>query len=308
MKILLIRPGALGDTILTLPVIDAIRSKHPDSEITLLGSSQFSFLLPQDIRTVSYESREWAWIFEASPCHNLPSKTDIDVAYVVLKNSNTVVRNLHNAGIPTIVASSSPQEGVSLVQTLCRRLCLPDPQRKAWLEQFQTKRKYNRLWVAPGSGSRKKNAPIALFSEAVRVIREHHDVELVVTLGESDRWFLDDEDFVGFTKGSNAKTIHDSSLQNIMLTCCNSVLYIGNDSGASHLAAALNIPAILFFTVTDPQVWGPFAPTKNLLFQRVTGRHIIGSREHEDLLRRIAGFATKHISESNTRYFRSNLP
>lgn len=303
MKILLIRPGALGDTILTLPVIDAIRSKHPNSEITLLGSKQFDFLIPQNIKTVSYDSRDWAWVFETTRCRNPTRKTDVDVAYVILKNGQTVVKNLRNAGILTILASSSPQEGESLVQTLCRRLCLPDPQRKAWLEQFQTERKYNRLWVAPGSGSRTKNAPLMLFSEAVNVILQHYDLKLVVTLGESDRWLLDDDDFAGFINRFDAKIIHDEPLKNIVLTCCNSAIYIGNDSGASHLAAALNIPAILFFTVTDPAIWGPFALTKNMLIQRVTSSHSIVSTEDEYRLSHTADFAIQHISESITTYF-----
>ena len=33
--------------------------------------------------------------------------------------------------------------------------------------------------------------------------------------------------------------------------------YIGNDSGITHLAAALGIPAIALFGPTDPTVWGP---------------------------------------------------
>lgn len=303
MKILLIRPGALGDTILTLPVIDAIRSKHPDSEITLLGSKQYAFLLPPDVSAISYDCREWAWIFEPTSSNNLNAQTNVDIAYVVLKNSETVARNLRNVGVKTIVASSSPQEGESLVQTLCRRLCLPAPQRKAWLEQFQTERKYNRLWVAPGSGSRTKNAPIILFSEAVNVILQHYDLKLVVTLGESDRWLLNDDDFAGFINRFDAKILHDTPLKNIVLTCCNSAIYIGNDSGASHLAAALNIPAILFFTVTNPEIWSPFAPTNNLLIQRVINSHSIVSTEDEYRLSQTADFAIQHISESITTYF-----
>jgi heptosyltransferase-3 len=34
-------------------------------------------------------------------------------------------------------------------------------------------------------------------------------------------------------------------------------LYIGNDSGISHLAAAVGTPAIVLFGPTDPTVWAP---------------------------------------------------
>jgi len=34
-------------------------------------------------------------------------------------------------------------------------------------------------------------------------------------------------------------------------------LYIGNDSGVTHLAAAVGTPVIAIFTATNPAVWGP---------------------------------------------------
>ena len=37
-------------------------------------------------------------------------------------------------------------------------------------------------------------------------------------------------------------------------------LYIGNDSGIGHLAAALGTPTLSIFTVTDPRIWAPRGP------------------------------------------------
>jgi len=34
-------------------------------------------------------------------------------------------------------------------------------------------------------------------------------------------------------------------------------LFIGNDSGITHLAAAVGTPVLALFGPTDPQVWGP---------------------------------------------------
>ncbi len=34
-------------------------------------------------------------------------------------------------------------------------------------------------------------------------------------------------------------------------------LYIGNDSGVTHMAAALNIPTLAIFGPTDPVLWSP---------------------------------------------------
>jgi ADP-heptose:LPS heptosyltransferase len=34
-------------------------------------------------------------------------------------------------------------------------------------------------------------------------------------------------------------------------------IFVGNDSGISHLAAAVGTPMVAFFRVTDPRVWAP---------------------------------------------------
>jgi heptosyltransferase-3 len=36
-----------------------------------------------------------------------------------------------------------------------------------------------------------------------------------------------------------------------------SALYLGNDSGISHLAAACGVPSVVIFSVTDASIWSP---------------------------------------------------
>ncbi len=42
-------------------------------------------------------------------------------------------------------------------------------------------------------------------------------------------------------------------------------LYLGNDSGITHLAAASGTPTIALFGPTDPQVWGPKGPQVSII-------------------------------------------
>ncbi len=44
-------------------------------------------------------------------------------------------------------------------------------------------------------------------------------------------------------------------------------LYIGNDSGITHLAAALGVPVIAIFVDSDPQVWAPRGRRVRVLWQ-----------------------------------------
>ncbi|MER3484977.1 MAG: hypothetical protein C4345_02345, partial [Chloroflexota bacterium] len=40
-----------------------------------------------------------------------------------------------------------------------------------------------------------------------------------------------------------------------VLSCCD--VYVGNDSGVTHLAAALDVPVVALFGPTDPRMWAP---------------------------------------------------
>ena len=49
-------------------------------------------------------------------------------------------------------------------------------------------------------------------------------------------------------------------------------IFVGNDSGISHLAAAVGTPVAAFFRATDPRVWAPRGPSVNdVLFQSNDG-------------------------------------
>jgi ADP-heptose:LPS heptosyltransferase len=40
-------------------------------------------------------------------------------------------------------------------------------------------------------------------------------------------------------------------------------IFVGNDSGISHLAAAVGTPVQAFFRTTEPRIWSPLGPSVN---------------------------------------------
>jgi len=44
-----------------------------------------------------------------------------------------------------------------------------------------------------------------------------------------------------------------------------SSLFIGNDSGPAHIAAAYGIPVVVFFGPSDPRIWGPWRTASRIL-------------------------------------------
>lgn len=55
-------------------------------------------------------------------------------------------------------------------------------------------------------------------------------------------------------------------------------LYIGNDSGVTHLAASMGAPTIAIFGPTDPLVWGPRGPSTELLQELWSDDEILDPR------------------------------
>ena len=43
------------------------------------------------------------------------------------------------------------------------------------------------------------------------------------------------------------------------------MLFVGNDSGPAHMAAAFGVPVIVIFGSSDPVIWAPWRTTSEVL-------------------------------------------
>lgn len=92
--------------------------------------------------------------------------------------------------------------------------------------------------IHPFSGSRKKNWPLEQFREAAR------------SLPLPGEWCAGPEEVL-----DEARRFDDLGALGEWLATA--ALFIGNDSGISHLAAACGVPTVAVFTETNPAVWAP---------------------------------------------------
>ena len=53
--------------------------------------------------------------------------------------------------------------------------------------------------------------------------------------------------------------------------------YVGNDSGITHLAAALGVPVAALFGPTDPNRWAPRGRDVQILMQPVSPRQVLSA-------------------------------
>jgi ADP-heptose:LPS heptosyltransferase len=64
---------------------------------------------------------------------------------------------------------------------------------------------------------------------------------------------------------SHVDVLQNYSLQSLAVILRQSRLYLGNDSGISHLAAAAGAPSVVLFGPSNPCVWRPVGPNVRVL-------------------------------------------
>lgn len=109
------------------------------------------------------------------------------------------------------------------------------------------------LILHPGSGSSRKNYSLSFYQRVIDVLPEYDFNHIRVILGPAEEK-IRDEDFPALMVSRPREV---SSLAQLL---AKAHLYIGNDSGASHLAGILGTPTIAFYKSTDPDLWGVVGP------------------------------------------------
>jgi ADP-heptose:LPS heptosyltransferase len=119
--------------------------------------------------------------------------------------------------------------------------------------------------IHPGSGSPKKNWPADRFAEIARRLRRR---------GPAAAWLAGPAELERGTLPADlagGAVVREPALERLagILACAD--IYIGNDSGATHLAAAVRrpgggrTPTIALFGPSDARVWGPRGPNVRII-------------------------------------------
>jgi hypothetical protein len=278
-RIAIVRPGALGDTVLLLPTVQRIREELPHAALTLVGShwtSDLVPLLPVPWQFVSFESPELAGLFAERGCCAPPSALcDQDLVVIYTSEPDgAFVRNVRRscAGlvIPWLV---EPPPGVhaachfaaAVAAALPREDELPIPSLRAtsggrrhagrWLEAHGLSARGPLAVVHPGSGGRWKCWPALHFAELIcRLAGRGWKAALLQ--GPADARAC--EAVSSLLAGPPTMPVAEfDSLEMVAGLIARADAFVGSDSGVTHLAAALGVSTVAAFGPTDPAVWGP---------------------------------------------------
>jgi heptosyltransferase III len=285
-RILVVRSGALGDTILTLPLLESICRFRPDCRVLFVGSRAYKSLVPPDISFQALDSPEWLWLFSET-ISPPPGTTDaFKEAYVILNQPGTVIGNLQKSGVKTIRhTSSKPQAGRHLVESMHLGLGMPIPARAPALSHLSPTRTKDLIWLHPGSGSPGKCLPLDVMASLAETLKACTGWDLAVTAGREDAFLTGHPAWERLTAAPGTCLYLNRPLAEICEELGAARLFVGNDSGISHMAAGLGVPSIVFFVSTEPAQWAPWVPEIQIKVVDVR----TASRDPEGLGRDILG-------------------
>jgi heptosyltransferase-2 len=302
-RILVIRGGAIGDFILTLPALKALRDARPRAHIEILGYKHIAVLAEnrfyaQGTRSIEYGPLAKFFAVNSQLPRELAdyfASFDLIVSYL-FDPDRIFEQNLRRCGVENLICGpgrilengnhaarqlARPIEELGIeVVDLSERIFPSSPDRE-FAREFLGNVSSQIIAIHPGSGSPHKNWPLenwmALFSRsggfpaAERNRTNSRECpSLVVISGEADEvqtkrleqewsdrnvWF--------------AKSLPLPQLAAVL----EQSLFIGHDSGISHLAAAAGTNCILLFGPTDPNIWAP--QNNNVRVLRAPGERLI---------------------------------
>jgi ADP-heptose:LPS heptosyltransferase len=264
-RILVLRGGALGDFIVTLPALARLRRAWPGARIELAGNATAAQLGRDagllDAVHAQHEAR-WSVLYTDTP---LPpdfgawlAPFDLVVSFWPDPEGQLGRHFPRHPGQRFLSAAAQPAAAPAAAHysgALDPLGLEPVPCHFSLRPPSSGTPPGRSLVIHPGSGSPRKNWPAERWRALIPLLEP--PLALVVGEAETAGW----RDFAR----PGVTVLTGMSLARLADHLAAARLFIGHDSGISHLAAACGVPCLLLFGPTDPARWAPHAPHVRVL-------------------------------------------
>jgi len=237
LRRLIIRPGGIGDCILSLPAIDHLRTEYtevwvPSTIVPLIRFAPARAMASTGIDLLGLDGVDPP----AELIANLRSFDSIVSWYGA--NRAEFREQVHALGLPFRFLDALPGPAAKihaadffLQQAGGSGLAVP---------RIECEHKTSGVFavIHPFSGSARKNWALERFREVA--------AQLAIPV----RWCAGPEEAL-------EDAMRFENLYELADWLAGARIYIGNDSGITHLAAAVGTPVVAIFGQTDPAVWAP---------------------------------------------------
>jgi len=242
VKRLVIRPGAIGDLVVSLPALECLRTE--DYEVWTAAANAPLIRFADRVRAISSTGLDLLEVTGPPPELLETLRTFDSIISWYGANRPGFRERMQSLGLPCTFFTALPLEGagqhatefyLAQARTLTACTCdgIPRVVCPAARENFAV--------IQPFSGNARKNWPLEKFCEMARQLERTMPVF----------WCRGRED------PPLEGAVEIENLYELACWLARARLYIGNDSGITHLAAAVGTPVLALFGPTDPEVWAP---------------------------------------------------
>jgi heptosyltransferase-3 len=244
LKRLLIRPGAIGDFILSLPALESLRADYV--EVWCASQNVPLARFADSAQSIVASGLDRLGLLHAHDVVERLRRFDSVISWY--GTNRPEFRELTgNLGIPIEFLPALPTgdgHAVEFYNEQARQLGANPISRFPEIRCPAAARTF--AVIHPFASNQAKRAPMAAFEAAARKLSETMPVH----------WLCGPEEEL-------AGAVRIENLYELACWLREARIFVGNDSGISHLAAAVGTPVQAFFRTTNPRVWAPHGPSVN---------------------------------------------
>jgi len=268
-RVMVIFPGALGDLMCLMPALGAISRRHSGASIELMARLELARLAAGRsavVRAHSIDAREVGELLDTETSGGARRFFgEFDRIYSFFASDDPRFRARLAAATDADVSfhpfrpdgdghvSAGYLRAIGEVASQIDSRLEPTPDDLAAASRVLAKSKCDRsnlIVIFPGSGSPAKNWPADKFAALASMLNDSRQ-SCVVVLGPAE------SSIEPIFRDARVPVLSDLDLPTIAAIARLASIFVGNDSGVSHLAAAVGASGVVIFGPTDPARWGP---------------------------------------------------
>jgi len=270
-RIAVIRLRSMGDCILTTPALALLKQARPDLSIGIVVEGPFRALFERNPDVAEILPPEWKWVRRWQPdlCLNLHGggssaiSTALSGARFRAGFAHFRAARIYNIRIPRAQEILGVSRKVHTAEHLASAMF--------YLGVPRVEIPRAKLFCSRPAPAATPVAPYAVIHPVAAISEKTWPAERFLAVADYlKRSFELNPVFIGGA-GDNLSafarwpTIPGAPIAEIQALIAGATLFVGNDSGPAHMAAAFGIPVVVIFGPSDPVVWAPWRTQAEVL-------------------------------------------
>jgi heptosyltransferase-3 len=260
-RALIVRLRSLGDCVLSTPAIHLLKESRPNLEIAVVVESVWRAVFEgnPDVARILPPAHAAIWEFEPDVAidfhggNTAARLTFFSGAKYRAGYGHFKRRAAYNIRIPRVQDITGYSRTVHTAEHMATAMFYlgvkaREVPRASLYANPPTTRRGPYAVIHPVAAVQDKTWPAAGFLQVAEHLRHQHQLEPVFIAAK-------DQDLSAF---AGWEMVSGAPLEEIKTLISGATLFVGNDSGPAHIAAAFGVPPVVIFGPSDPAIWGPW--------------------------------------------------